>query len=150
MIKVVNNKRHKRPYHVESIVHFDPKNKNIFFKAHGYSKDIDPYYEHLYRVNINGSNLKILNPGNFNTSTYFGDKDYFVNNFSRVNTTPKSELRDDNGNLVLKLETADLSALFDSGYKFPETFKAKANDGITDIYGVMYKPFDFDQPKNIR
>lgn len=141
------NRLTKGPYHVESIVHFDPRNKNIFFKAHGYSKDIDPYYEHLYRVNINGSNLKILNPGNFNTSTYFGDKDYFVNNFSRVNTTPKSELRDDNGNLVLKLETADLSALFDSGYKFPEPFKAKANDGITDIYGVMYKPFDFDPTK---
>ena len=47
----------------------------------------------------------------------------------------------------MNLETADLSALFESGYKFPETFKAKADDGITDLYGVIYKPFDFDENK---
>jgi dipeptidyl aminopeptidase/acylaminoacyl peptidase len=34
-----------------------------------------------------------------------------------------------------------------AGYKFPETFKAKADDGITDLYGVIYKPFDFDSSK---
>ena len=47
----------------------------------------------------------------------------------------------------MNLETADLSQLFASGYKFPEPFKVKADDGITDIYGVMYKPFDMDSTK---
>jgi dipeptidyl aminopeptidase/acylaminoacyl peptidase len=47
----------------------------------------------------------------------------------------------------MNLEDADLSALFDSGYKFPQPFKSKADDGITDLYGVMYKPFDFDDEK---
>ena len=47
----------------------------------------------------------------------------------------------------MNLETADLSSLFEAGYQFPEPFKAKADDGITDIYGVIYKPFDFDENK---
>jgi dipeptidyl aminopeptidase/acylaminoacyl peptidase len=72
---------------------------------------------------------------------------YFVNTFSRVNTVPQSEIRDNTGKLVMKLATADLGNLFAAGYKFPETFKAKAADGITDIYGVMYKPYNFDSTK---
>lgn len=44
----------------------------------------------------------------------------------------------------IDLETADLSNLFAAGYKFPEPFKTKAADGVTDIYGVIYKPFNFD------
>jgi dipeptidyl aminopeptidase/acylaminoacyl peptidase len=51
------------------------------------------------------------------------------------------------GKKIMDLETADLSSLMNAGYKFPETFKVKADDGITDIYGVMYKPFDFDPTK---
>jgi dipeptidyl aminopeptidase/acylaminoacyl peptidase len=72
---------------------------------------------------------------------------YVVNNFSRVNTVPKSVLFAADGRKILDLETADFSSLFAAGYKFPEPFKAKADDGITDIYGVMYKPFDFDSTK---
>ena len=94
---------------------------------------------------MDGSGLKLLNKGNFENRVVISDSyKYFINNYSRVNTTPKSDIRDNNGNVVLQLETADLSNLFAAGYKFPEIFKAKAADGITDIYGVMYKPFKFD------
>jgi dipeptidyl-peptidase 4 len=34
-----------------------------------------------------------------------------------------------------------------AGFKFPEAFQVKADDGVTDLYGVMYKPFDFDPNK---
>jgi dipeptidyl aminopeptidase/acylaminoacyl peptidase len=37
--------------------------------------------------------------------------------------------------------------MLEAGYRFPETYKAKAEDGITDLYGVMYKPFDFDSTR---
>jgi dipeptidyl-peptidase-4 len=47
----------------------------------------------------------------------------------------------------MDLETADFSSLMASGYKFPQIFKVKADDGITDLYGVMYKPFNFDSTK---
>ena len=61
--------------------------------------------------------------------------------------TPKSELRTNTGALVLSLEKADLSQLMSTGYKFPEPFKMKADDGFTDIYGVIYHPYDFDKNK---
>jgi dipeptidyl aminopeptidase/acylaminoacyl peptidase len=64
-----------------------------------------------------------------------------------VNTTPKSALIDNNGKVIMDLEKADLSLLFAMGYKFPEPFTVKAGDGKTDLFGVMYKPFDFDSTK---
>jgi dipeptidyl aminopeptidase/acylaminoacyl peptidase len=47
----------------------------------------------------------------------------------------------------MELEEADFSKLFEAGWQFPEPFTVKADDGVTDIYGVMYKPFDFDSTR---
>ncbi|NRR90988.1 S9 family peptidase [Winogradskyella undariae] len=136
-------------YHVENAIGVDEKSRTLYFNAHGIPKDQDPYYEHLYKINLNGTGLKALNPGDYNSSTDMADfNGYFVSNYSRVNTVPKSELRSNTGKLIMELEEADLSQLMAAGYQFPETFKMKADDGITDIYGVMYKPFDFDDTKS--
>jgi len=135
-------------YHVEDIVGIDEKKRVIYFTANGREKNEDPYYQHLYRVNFDGSGLRLLNPGDYDHDMSMNDsKQYFVNNYSRVNTVPKSALYTTEGRKIMDLETADLSSLFNAGYKFPEVFKVKADDGITDLYGVMYKPFDFDSTK---
>lgn len=135
-------------FHVERVQGVNESERMVYFSANGVNKEENPYYSHLYKVNLNGTGLKSLNPGDFNSSTNLSDSNkYFVSNYSRVNTVPKSELRSSNGALIVSLEEADLSALFASGYKFPEPFKVKSDDGITDIYGVMYKPFDFDENK---
>lgn len=135
-------------FHCEDIEEIDEKNRVLYFTANGRESNEDPYYLHLYRVNFDGSNLKLLNPGDYDNSVSMDDDaKYFVNNFSRVNTVPKSALFDNNGRKIMDLETADLSRLFEAGYKFPQPFKVKADDGITDLYGVMYKPFDFDSTK---
>jgi dipeptidyl aminopeptidase/acylaminoacyl peptidase len=47
----------------------------------------------------------------------------------------------------MELEKPDVAALLEAGFRFPEPFKVKADDGITDLYGTMYKPFDFDPAK---
>ncbi|WP_034043165.1 S9 family peptidase [Wocania ichthyoenteri] len=136
-------------YHVNGYTNFDEKERVLYFTANGVTKNQDPYYEHLFRINLNGTGLKNINPGNYNTSTSMSDSNkYFVSNYSRVNTVPKSELRSSTGAVIMNLEEADLSQLMATGYKFPEPFKMKADDGITDIYGVMYKPFDFDETKS--
>ena len=136
------------PWHCDHVVGVDEKNRVLYFIANGREKNENPYYEHLYKVNLDGTGLTLLNAGNYTHDIDLSDSfRYFLDNFSRVDTTPKSEIRDNNGNVVLNLETADLSNLFAAGYKFPEIFKAKAADGITDLYGVMYKPFDFDSTK---
>lgn len=135
-------------FHCEDIEEIDEKNRVLYFTANGRETGEDPYYLHLYRVNFDGSNLKILNPGDVdNSSRMDDDAKYFVNNFSRVNSAPKSVLYDNTGRKIMDLETADLSRLLQAGYKFPQPFTVKADDGITDLFGVMYKPFDFDSTK---
>ncbi len=136
------------PWHGEDILGIDEKARVLYFSANGKENGEDPYLLHAYRVNFDGSGLKLLNPGDFDHSASMDDnKKYLVNNFSRVNTIPKSVLFAADGRKIMDLETADFSSLLATGYKFPQPFKAKADDGITDIYGVMYKPFDFDSTK---
>jgi dipeptidyl aminopeptidase/acylaminoacyl peptidase len=126
----------------------DEKAGALFFTSVGREPGEDPYYPHLYRINLDGAGLKLLNPGDANHSVNMCESTkYFVDNSSRVNATPRSVLYDNAGNLVMDLETTDLKPLLAAGYKFPEPFKVKADDGITDLYGVMYKPFDFDPAK---
>jgi dipeptidyl-peptidase-4 len=138
----------KGSFHVDDFENINEKERVIYFTANGVDTKQDPYFSNLYRINLNGSGLKSINPGDFNTAVSMGDSNaYFVSNYSRVNTVPKSELRTNTGSVVMKLEEADLSQLFATGYKFPEPFKMKADDGITDLYGVMYKPYDFDSTK---
>lgn len=141
----IKNQITKGPFHAGRLAGIDKKKRVLYFTGHGREKGEDPYYGHLYRVNFDGTGLKMLNPGNYDHASNMNDKaTYFVDNYSRVNTTPASALYDSNGRKIMDLETADLSSLMATGYKFPEPFKVKAADGRTDMYGVMYKPFDFD------
>jgi dipeptidyl aminopeptidase/acylaminoacyl peptidase len=58
---------------------------------------------------------------------------------------PVTELRRaEDGALVVELERADASALESTGWSPPERFVAKARDGKTDIYGVIYRPTNFE------
>jgi dipeptidyl aminopeptidase/acylaminoacyl peptidase len=149
----VKNQITQGPWHIEDVVSIDEDKRVVYFSANGRENvnnntKEDPYYLHLYKVNFDGTGLQLLNPGNFDNNFSMNDKkNYFVNNSSRVNATPASALYSADGKKLMDLETADLNALFSAGYKFPETFKVKADDGITDIFGVMYKPYDFDSTK---
>jgi dipeptidyl-peptidase 4 len=129
----------------QGIEQVDEKARVLYFAACGREPGEDPYYTHLYRVNLDGSGLKQLDKGDASHNADMNDgARWFIDNFSRVDQAPKAELRDAAGALVLDLETTDVTALLAAGFKFPEPFKVKADDGITDLYGVMYKPFDFD------
>jgi dipeptidyl-peptidase-4 len=130
---------------IESV---DDKARVLYLSAGGREKGEDPYYTHLYRVGLDGTGFKLLNPGDASHSVSVTESArYFVDNASRVNGTPESHLYDVTGLSVMKLESPDLAPLTDAGFKFPEPFTVKADDGITDLYGVMYKPFNFDPSK---
>ena len=123
----------------------DEKARVLYLSAGGREKGEDPYYTHLYRVGLDGTGFKLLDPGDASHSVSVTESArFFVNNSSRVNGSPESILFDTMGNNLMKLETPDLAPLLEVGFKFPEPFTVKADDGITDLYGVMYKPFDFD------
>ena len=145
----VRNRLTEGPFSVGAIEGIDETRGIVYFDAHGKEKGEDPYFEHTYRVGLDGQGLALINPGDFDQRTSFGESNrYAVNNFSRVNTVPAASLHDaTTGRKILDLEQADFSKLFEAGYRFPEPFTVKAADGVTDLYGVMYKPFDFDSTR---
>lgn len=144
----LKNRITKGPWHVEKVLKVDEASRTIYFLANGREEGENPYYEHLYRVNADGSGLKLLTKGDFFHQVAVDDEARFmVDNFSRVNTIPCADLIDRNGRKVMTIQESDFSQLMAAGYQFPELFKVKAADGVTDLYGVMYKPFNFDSTK---
>ena len=136
-------------FYTNSIDSIDEKTRTVYLTANGKEANEDPYYEHAYRIGLDGSGMKLLDPGDASHAISMADSGkYFVNNSSRVNAAPESVLYDTLGTKLMPLENTDVSAMMEAGYKFPEMFKVKADDGITDLYGVMYKPFDFDPKKS--
>ena len=145
----LTNRLTSGPWHVDGIVGIDEERGHAFLTGQGREDGEDPYYQHLYRVNLDGSGLTLLNPGDYDHRFSMGEsRRFFVDSYSRVNTKPVSALYNAQGTKILDLEIADFSALDNAGYSFPEPFVAEAADGVTDIYGVMYKPYNFDPEKN--
>ncbi len=132
----------------QGITKIDTTGRVMYFRASGREKGEDPYYVNLYKINLDGTGFKLLTPENANHRSNVSDtRKYFVNTYSTVNQAPKADLRDNTGKVILNLENVDISRLEEAGWKMPETFVVKADDGITDLYGVMWKPFDFDPKK---
>jgi dipeptidyl aminopeptidase/acylaminoacyl peptidase len=65
-----------------------------------------------------------------------------------VDFAPVTELRrTSDGQLICELEKADIELLLAEGWKWPQPFQAKARDGKIDIYGVLFRPTNFDPAK---
>lgn len=135
-------------YHVDDVLAVNEKEGYVLFRACGKEKGENPYQMHVYRVSLQGGEPKMLDIPDINIDAIASDDGkYFIANYSRVDYKPASALFDAAGKKVCDLGEADFSLLFAAGYKFPERFKVKAADGITDLYGAIYKPFDFDSTK---
>jgi len=133
---------------VTQINRLDEKNRVIYFLGVGKQKGEDPYFVHLYSVGFDGKNQKVLNPDDGNHSIEWSPgNQYFVDTYSKPDVPPVSALRDVNGKLVTPLEKADISKLLASGWKPPQPITMKARDGVTDIYGLMFKPTNLDPTK---
>jgi len=145
----LKNRLTEGAFHVAGIEGIDETRGVVYFLANGRERGEDPYYQHAYRVALAGGPVTLLNPGNFDHRLDLGESNrYGVHNYSRVNTIPRSAVVDAvTGRKILDLEEADFSSLLAAGYRFPEPFSVKAADGVTDLHGVMYKPFDFDSTR---
>jgi dipeptidyl-peptidase 4 len=134
---------------VRSIEHIDDKNHRILFLANGREKNEDPYQTHLYSIGFDGKGLQLLSPENANHFVSVSpDGTFFVDSFSRPDLPGQSVLRrSKDGSDVRVLEKTDASELQKTGWKFPEPFSGKAADGATDIYGLIWRPANFDSAK---
>lgn len=127
---------------------FDPKGRFLIFEGYGREKGINPYYRHYYKVNLDGTGLTLLTPGDgYHEISLSKDSKYLVDIYSRMDTAPVSVLRSLTGKKILELERGDLSRLEETGWKRPRLVTVKAADGVTDLYGVMYTPFDLDSTR---
>ncbi len=136
------------PGPVLQLSRLDAKTRTLFFTATGREAGRDPYFVHLYRSGIDGKGATLLTPEDGNHVTALSpDGAYFVDSWSTPATGPTTVLRDAAGKIVMPLEKADLSRLTASGWVPPIPFTVKARDGKTDLYGLMYKPKDFDSTK---
>lgn len=136
-------------YTVGSIAKIDTTAQTIYFEGYGREEGVNPYYSLLYKIKFNGSGMERITPENATHQISESDEgNYFVDNYSRANMPTKTVLRNGNGDVIMQLEETDIHRLTEAGWKAPELFTVKAADGVTDLYGVMWKPFDFDSTKS--
>jgi len=137
---------------VWEIVQIDTSERVIYFTAGGREPGSDPYYRKLYRASLDGTDIRLLTPeeahheiqGGFSPSGKF-----FVETFSTVDTAPRFLLRSlHDGSVIAKLESADATDLYATGWRAPERFSVKAADGTTDIWATVYLPPDFDPERS--
>jgi dipeptidyl-peptidase-4 len=135
---------------VRSVEFVDVENRQIWFQASGVYPEQDPYYLHYCRVDFDGKNFMLLTAGDgTHTVEISPDRKFLVDTYSRVDRAQITELRSaTDGRLIRVLETAALDSLIATGWQVPEPFSAKARDGQTDIYGVIYRPSTFDPKKS--
>jgi len=134
---------------VRDIRYIDEKTGAVWFVAGGKESGRDPYYRHLYKAKLDGSEMKLLTTEHADHDISVGENGkYFVDTYSRVDLKPHSVLRRmDDGKIIREIQQANVDKLESMGYKPPKMFKVKARDGKTNIYGVLYLPSDFDPDK---
>jgi dipeptidyl aminopeptidase/acylaminoacyl peptidase len=134
---------------VRNVLKLDPKTRQAWFTAGGVIPGQDPYYLHVGRVDFDGNNLTWLTEGDGTHDVLFSsDSKYVLDSYSRVDMAPVTVLRQaTTGKKVCDLETADATKLDALGWKPPERFVAKGRDDTTDIYGVIWRPSNFDAKK---
>jgi len=127
----------------------DSVNRVLYFTAYGHEPGEDIYYRHLYRTSLDNPSIALLDPGDADhRSDLSPSRRFVVDNYSRTDMPGHAVLRDNTGHEILELGQTDVSRLDELGWKPPERFVVKSADGVTDIYGNMWKPFDFDSTKS--
>jgi len=123
----------------------DEKERVLYLRGNAREKGENVYYAHLYSVKLDGTGLTLPRPRQ-RPPLLDALPDAQVRDRQPVarGRGPRSVLRDARGKAVMDLEECDLSQLKEFGWKPPEAFKVKAADGVTELYGNMWKPFDFD------
>ena len=145
----VKNQITKGNWVVRSVDQVDDERRQIWFSASGMNAGEDPYFVHEYRINFDGTNLTPYTPAAADHVVSFSpDHKYYVDEYSRVDQATVSELyRTEDRKKLAELEHGDASPAIAAGWKMPEPFMAKGRDGTTDIWGVIYKPTNFDPEK---
>ncbi|HWS78848.1 MAG TPA: DPP IV N-terminal domain-containing protein, partial [Thermomonas sp.] len=132
-------------WNVAKIGHLDAASRTLWIEGVGREAGRDPYFVHYYKVGLDGGEVQLLTPEDATHAiTASDDGRHFVDIHSTTGTPPVAVVRDADGRQVVELARADISRLKAAGWVAPEDFTVKARDGKTDLYGLMFKPSNFD------
>jgi dipeptidyl-peptidase-4 len=150
---------------VREVLHYDERRRELLLSIAARDPDISPYYRGLYKVNIDSGELTALVEGPFDHTVACADSvnvgqvigmmadcagidgiapsgDYILITRSRVDTIPENILIDRQGREIITVETADVSGL-PGDWVWPEPVMLKADDGQTDLAGIVFRPPGF-------
>lgn len=133
-------------YYIDQVAHIDEEKGVLYFLAAGKEAGRNPYHNHLYSVNLEGGDLKLLTPENAHHQISFSpDRQYIFDNYSTAIQATQSVLRRAaNGQVMKQVSKADISGLKAKKWKAPQVFEAIGRDGKTKIYGALWKPTNFN------
>lgn len=142
----VKNQITKGEWVVRAVDRIDEQKREVWFRAMGIVPGQDPYHVHYARVGLDGTGLTVLTSGDgTHRIEYSPDGRQFIDSYSRVDLPPVTELRRTaDGSLVLTLEGDPQASSTSPGLSLPERFVAKGRDGVTDIWGIIHRPSNFD------
>ena len=130
------------------IVAIDTLKREIYFYGYGRDPKMDPCYYQLYKSHIDREGVTQITKEDAQHQVHFlKSQRYFIDSFSRVDMEPQTLLKDNTGKVILEFPKPDLAQVYAKGWKKPERFVVKAADNATDLYGVMWKPSNFDPEK---
>jgi dipeptidyl aminopeptidase/acylaminoacyl peptidase len=128
---------------VTDIAGVDDRTGTLFFR--GQPDAALPYDIQLFRVSLDGGEpVQLSAAEGVHELSLAPDGSHYVDRHSSLDRAPSTELRDAGGRLVAMLSRADIAGLKGLGWSPPERLCVKAADGETDLFGVLYKPYDFD------
>ncbi|HOU48340.1 MAG TPA: DPP IV N-terminal domain-containing protein [Candidatus Aminicenantes bacterium] len=133
------------PGRAARVVRVEPEKRRLTFAGLGMESGRDPYFRHIYQIGFDGTGKVLLTPEDMDHEVVYSPSGrYLIDTFSRPDVPPTTVLRTAEGRFVLTLEKADISALLETGWTPPTPFTVKARDGVTDLYGLMFRPTGFD------
>ena len=144
----LKNKITRGPGNVTQVLYIDGKTRTIYFLGVGREKDRDPYYEHFYSVEFDGSGLKLLTPENATHRVKVSHKGrYFTDTYSTPTQPQITIVRDMQGKTLMEVAKQDISPLTAAGWQPLTAITVKGRDNTTDLYGFMFTPTHFDTSK---
>lgn len=130
------------------ILAIDTARGYAYLNVFGKETNLSPYYAKLYKITFDGKSEQLLTPENATHQVFISpDRRYFIDNYSRIDLDPVTMLRKMDGKAIAPIFKPNLDSLKTYGWKHPEPFIVKAKDHVTDLYGLIWKPFNFDPDK---
>lgn len=104
----------------------------------------NPLHGQLHRARLDGTEQARLTTENLNHTmvNIAADHRHFIATMESIEVPPRTAVYTTSGDLVAVIAQSDTSQM--NGRPLPEMFIFKADDGVTDLYGVLFKPLDFD------